>query len=98
MIIYYGSYSTTDGKEYLIGYEEGDSSTGDVIVKEIGREKENEDDFLYRPDIVKKIKIGEREIKEGKKVLWDYKNIIKEKIKKPINLKNLYYKQFEDEV
>jgi len=35
MIFYYGSYSTTAGKEYLIGYEEGKQNTGDVIVKEI---------------------------------------------------------------
>ena len=25
MIIYYGSYSTTGGKEYLIGYKEGNA-------------------------------------------------------------------------
>ena len=39
MVAYYGSYSTTDGKEYLFGYEEGDANTGSVIVKEVkGRE------------------------------------------------------------
>lgn len=40
MIIYYGSYSTTDEKEYRIGYEEGNSNTGDVVVKEINKEKD----------------------------------------------------------
>jgi len=35
MIIYYGSYSTTDKKEYLIGYEEGNENSGDVIIKKI---------------------------------------------------------------
>ncbi|GAH36015.1 unnamed protein product [marine sediment metagenome] len=40
MIIYYGSYSTTDGKEYLIGYKEGEANTGDVIIKEIKKEGE----------------------------------------------------------
>jgi len=96
MIIYYGSYSTTDGKEYLMGYEEGNESTGDVVVEEV-KKNEKEDDWLYEPDTMKQIKKGEKEIKEGKKILWGYKNIIPniEKLKKPIDLKKLYYKQFE---
>jgi len=95
MIIYYGSYSTTCGKEYLIGYEEGNSSTGNVIVEEVGKNKD-EDDFLYQPDVLKQIERGEREIKEGKKILFKYKNIIPnvKKLKKPINLKKLYYEQY----
>lgn len=93
MIIFYGSYSTTDGKEYLIGYEERNPNTGDVVVKEVGK-NEDKDDFLYKPDMLKQIEKGEKEIKEGKKILWDYKNIIKDKLKKPINLKSLYYEQF----
>lgn len=40
MIIYYGSYSTTDGKEYLIGYEEGNANTGDVITKQLNEKDE----------------------------------------------------------
>lgn len=36
-IIYYGSYSTTDGKEYLLGYKERNCFTGNVIVKEIDK-------------------------------------------------------------
>lgn len=35
MIVYYNSYSTTDGAEYVVGYEKGDSFTGNVIVKRI---------------------------------------------------------------
>ncbi len=72
MIYYYSSYSTTDGKEYSMGYEEGDKSTGNVIVEEI-KKNEDEDDFLYQPDTLKQIKKGEQEIKEGKKILWNYK-------------------------
>ena len=41
MIIYYGSYSTTDGKKYLIGYERGNPNTGDVIVEEVKNEEPN---------------------------------------------------------
>ena len=40
MIIYYGKYSATDGKEYRIGYEEGNANTGDVIVEQINSEEE----------------------------------------------------------
>ena len=35
MIIYYGSYSNTSGEKYLIGYEEGNANTGNVIVIKI---------------------------------------------------------------
>ena len=42
MIIYYGSYSITDGEEYLIGYEEGNPQTGNVIIKEIKNNKDEE--------------------------------------------------------
>ncbi len=34
MIIYYHSYTTTDEKKFLIGYEEGDDSTDGAIVQE----------------------------------------------------------------
>ena len=36
-IDYYNSYSTTDGEKYLVGYEEGNSNTGNVIVKKINK-------------------------------------------------------------
>jgi len=36
MIIYYGKISLTSGEEYLIGYELGNPSTGDVKVFEVG--------------------------------------------------------------
>lgn len=94
MIVFYGSYSTTDGKKYLIGYKEKDPNTGNVIVEEV-RKSEGEDDFLYKPDMLKQIEKGEKEIKEGKKVLWKYKSIIRNKLKKPIDLDKLYYKQFD---
>ena len=95
MIVYYGSYSTTCGKEYLIGYEEGNPNTGDVIVEEL---EKDEDGWIYKPDIIKHIEKGAKEIREGKKILWKYKTTIPniEKLKKPINLKKLYYKQFEE--
>lgn len=97
MIIFYNSYSTTDGKKYLMGYEEGNLNTGNVIVEEIKDNKnEDEDDWLYQPDIIKQIKTGEREIKEGKKILWEYKSIIKNKLEKPVDLKKLYYEQFDE--
>jgi len=50
MIIYYGSYSTTDGKKYLIGYEEKyligyeeeeNSNTGNVLVKQVNNGEED---------------------------------------------------------
>lgn len=44
MIIYYGKYSTTDGKEYRIGYEKENPNTGNVIVEEINSE---EDEYIY---------------------------------------------------
>jgi len=34
MIFFYAEESTTDGKRYLLGYELGDPSTGDVVVLE----------------------------------------------------------------
>lgn len=40
MIIYYGMVSTTDGEEYLLGYELGNPSTGDVKVLKLGRADE----------------------------------------------------------
>lgn len=40
MIVYYGEYSTTDGGKYLIGYKEGNSNTGDVIVTKINNEED----------------------------------------------------------
>jgi len=48
-IIYYGSYLTTDGKEYLVGYEESNKNigTGDIIVKEIEKEEINYAGTLY---------------------------------------------------
>ena len=36
MIIYYGKISLTSGEEYLIGYESGNPSTGDVKVLKLG--------------------------------------------------------------
>ncbi len=40
MIIYYGSYTTTDGKKYLMGYddEKPDSTLG--IVEEVGNKQD----------------------------------------------------------
>ena len=78
MIIYYGSYSSTDGKNYRIGYEEGNPITGNVIVEEVRNdENEDEDDWLYQPDTMKQIKRGEKEIREGKKVLLKYRGEVK---------------------
>ena len=95
MIVYYGSYSTTCRKEYLVGYEEGNPNTGNVIVEEVEKNKD-EDDWLYQPDTLKQIKKGEKEIKEGKKILSKYKTTIPnvEKLKRPVDLKRLYYEQF----
>ena len=147
MIVYYGSYSTTDGKEYLMGYDEENPSTGNVIITQInGKEdeiiysdigtfdiskeyyKENKNDLLkkykdkYIAIIGKKIVDSDKDFSElikrvykkyGYKniyipfveekekivnipspILIKYKSIIKNKLKKPIALKKLYYGQF----
>ena len=54
-------------------------------------------EILEDPKIMKMVKKGEQEIKDGKKILWKYKTTIPniEKLKEPVNLKELYYKQFE---
>jgi len=36
------------------------------------------------------------ELGENEKILKEYKTIIKKKLKRPIDLKKLYYEQFED--
>ena len=78
-------YSTTNGKKY--GVWSTGKGTGDVKTEEI-----------FNEDELEEIKIGEQEIKDGKKVLWEYENIIPniEKLKKPIDLNKLYYQQFEE--
>ena len=42
MIVYYGRYSNTCGEEFLIGYEEGNCNTDNVIIKKIDKEEEGE--------------------------------------------------------
>ena len=55
----------------------------------------NTKEILKDPEMMKMVKKGKQEIKDGKKVLWKYKSIIKNKLKKPIDLNKLYYEQFE---
>jgi len=39
-IIYYGRITTTDGQDYLIGYKEGDNTTGNVIYLDLNQFKD----------------------------------------------------------
>lgn len=53
-------------------------------------------EILENKKLMNMIKKGEKEIKKNKKIMWKYKNIVKNKLKKPINLKQLYYEQFKE--
>ncbi len=48
MTIYYSSFTTTDGKEFLIGYDSGSEGTGDVVSVEVSNSNPTDTPSLQR--------------------------------------------------
>ncbi len=54
MIIYYGSYTTTDGKKYLMGYDNEKPNSTLGIVEEVGNKQDEVQMRKYYETIEKK--------------------------------------------